>query len=308
MQPNAVLLAGELRFTSFAHVARFKADCKGTELFIVTYSEYETFAWELLRSGEDSPLLLPASQRLHLLNRNDEPALYHSVYQWRHLDTALKLWRSRLSSAPLVLRHRTDSTPTLTAPWAQLELPAGAVGADHIVFASTDRSFYAKGSTFIDIFSDMYPELLSTYGRRLPTKDEAITYKNWVEESLGTPINRLHSGCVLPGDPYIMFEGSRRTVWHSASFTHGHPIVAWSYRRDNTIQYNTSNPSFAVGDGKGVVDSSMFYSERAFAYHIIGRHRAKCMRLCLVVANCWTAPIESAPRYYNLLRNETIRI
>ena len=263
-QPNAILLTGELRFKNPSHVARFKAECRGAELFIVTYTEYEPLAQELLE--------YEAPQRLHLLSRSNLPRLYQPIFQWRHLDTALRLWGQRLSTAPIVLRHRTDISSKLAAPWAQLRIPAGAEEDGPAVFASTDRTFYAKGKTFVRIFSDMYNETMHTYAPRMPTTDEGLEYDRVINETVAALGDR--SGCVIPGWPL--------RTWHHAS-----EIVAWH----QAVQQSAAQTSRAA----------VFRSERAFAYHVMVRHHARCMRLCLGVDSCATAPIAAAPRYYDVL-------
>ena len=273
-----VLLAGELRFSSATHLRVFAKACRGISLYIITYTEYHESARQLLEGS--------AVARLRLVNRSSLPVLYHSLYQWRLLHQAILEWRTELHTAPIVLRHRTDvplgegCTATAKQPWpfALLSMPksmpygnqrgmptgsalmnAAGTAAAPLVFANTDRSFYADGPTFTKVFADFWPEALKTYSRRQPRANESAAFADaGRRQGLG---NR--TGCHTPGTS---------SSWHYKT-----DPIGWRYPR--------GYPGFR--------------SEAAFAYHLLVRHGVRCMRICECtpsISECEMASVDRIER------------
>ena len=183
----------------------------------------------------------------------------------------------RLSLAPIVVRLRTDSEFVPPVPWAKLRLPAD--GRSPAVFADTDRNFYAKGADFVRIFSDMFTETMRTYEKRTPTMGEVAEYLKVVKATEAV-LGHL-SGCVLLAD-------KDRNVTARRPGRLGQ-TCAWQKSKTHTTTDCMPEPD------------PHFRSERAFAYHIMVRHHATCMRLCFGVDHCATASVKEAPRTYGLL-------
>ena len=190
----AGILAGSLRFSDRRQLDAFVRATAEYELHVATYASGAALASTLTCSL----LLIPV-----------QPASMPStMMQWLNLQAALRHFRHRISPhVRSIVRLRTDVRLLSTLP---LHPPP------NMLFAFTDRVFYAERRTFLRLFSDIGDASQFRYTSSLPRSkplggrvQEAILERMVLAN--GTDVHS--GGCVHPCERLSQRE-CPHTMWH----------------------------------------------------------------------------------------------
>lgn len=154
----AIILLGEMRFENEKHFFDFKKLIEGKDVFISTYLKYESMAKIITSKIIINEVSLPQS----------------NMYQWYHLDKVIKQWRDELINYDVLIRLRTDMI------YKNLELENIQL-SDGKIYAQTDQIFYGKPNHFLNVFDDMFDNVLNLYSIRSKDYYIPINFDNLLQ-------------------------------------------------------------------------------------------------------------------------------
>ena len=238
----AGIVHGQLRFAHQAHFDAFANATSAFELHVATYHEYE----HLARALSCSLLIIP------------EPplGLPTTLLQWYSLQQAVRYFADRLGAqVHSVVRLRTDIAPLPTLP------PPPPL---NVLYAYTDRMFYAARVPFTRVFSTIFDQGLALYsnvtspaaanlsgrGGGVNALDETV-----LKRMLAGGTTRNGGGCVHPCE-----RRSHRfcpNTWHRIPWLWAPPLDLKCAKLSN---------------------GSPFCSETSFSYHVHA-HEPECQPL-----------------------------
>lgn len=233
----AGILAGSLRFGNRRHLDAFLRATADYELHVATYASGAALALTLTCSLLLIPVL-PASMPTTMM-------------QWVNLQAAVRYFRHRISPhIRSIVRLRTD---VRLLP-ALLPHPP-----PNMLYAFTDRVFYAERSTFLRLFSDIGDASQFRYTSSLPPRSTPLGGRDQeiLQRMLLANGTDAHSGgCVHPCERLSQRE-CPHTRWHRLPWRWAPPTDALC----------------GVWPNHGV-----FCSETAFSYHVYAGN-VTCMPL-----------------------------
>ena len=175
MRPStsvAVVVNGELRFSSSAHLERFVSSCAGLDVFVSTMCQYSSLARMIAPS--ERVLIVPETKSEGKLN------------QWHLLARALAHFRLERYAA--LLRLRTDVTTSPRVIVRDLPPPM-------VVRAYTDQVYYARTETFRHIFLGFHDAITSDYSH---SSNGTVTHAAAVYSRYEALQSRTTLGCINP--------------------------------------------------------------------------------------------------------------
>lgn len=148
---SALLIHGELRFSTIEHLENFKKHTTKFDIFICTYEKYEKLAKNITKN--------------YIIVDHSEIPRFRPTIQWFTLDKLLKNYSTELSSYDTIIRSRTDICILNDGNCSFYEDVYNQKMVNQKFYAFHDFIFGSDSKTFIRLFENYYYDKVLYYSR-----------------------------------------------------------------------------------------------------------------------------------------------